>query len=458
MQQNKPTILYSFHYIIIENVVTIDSPSSEKNSHSSATHEDCESVRSKTLACSDEEKPADNNDKIPDGGYGWFIVVGAFLVQVTSVMQDYYEQNVFGDRVSNAPLQLSFVGTFCLIFSNAMGPVAQILQSMLGTRAVLFIGTIFIAVGVIIAGFSTEIWHLYLTQGICFGIGVSFMYVTIMSVAPQYFNRRRGFALGLIASGSGIGGLIMPFIMTPINKSLGGGWTYRVVGFICLACDLVACILVKDRIPRPRVRKRLGDIIKFSVFKDSSFRIWCLGATMQMVGYFIPFFFVPSHATYLGLSASQGSSMVAVSCAMNFVGRIVCGFLADKLGNINTNIIYLTIASLSNFLIWTFAYTYGTLVAFMAIFGFTCGSYFALVSPITASICGMEKFPTGLSMVLISNVIAVFGPNIASAIESGVSSERFFSYKMFAGVAYILSALIMTWLKFNVNRKPFAKV
>ena len=69
--------------------------------------------------------------------------------------------------------------------------------------------------------------------------------------------------------------------------------TYRIVGFICLGCDLVACILVKDRIPRPRIRKKLGDIIQFSVFRDSRFRIWCLGATMQMVGYFIPFFFVP---------------------------------------------------------------------------------------------------------------------------------------------------------------------
>ena len=61
-------------------------------------------------------------------------------------------------------------------------------------------------------------------------------------------------------------------------------------------------------------------------------------------------------------------------------------------------------------------------------------------------------------MVLISNVAAVFGPNIASAIESGVSSERFFSYKMFAGVAYMLSALIMIALKFRVNREIFKKV
>lgn len=45
-----------------------------------------------------------------------------------------------------------------------------------------------------------------------------------MSVAPTYFTRKRGMALGIISSGSGIGGLIIPFIMTPINRSLGAGW------------------------------------------------------------------------------------------------------------------------------------------------------------------------------------------------------------------------------------------
>lgn len=72
-------------------------------------------------------------------------------------MQDYYQQNVFGNDYSNVALQLSFVGTLCLIFSNCMGPFAQILQSYIGTRGVLFIGTMFIAVGLIIAGFSYQV-------------------------------------------------------------------------------------------------------------------------------------------------------------------------------------------------------------------------------------------------------------------------------------------------------------
>ena len=70
-----------FLYIIIENVVKVDSPKlSEKDHHSSATHEDCESVRSKTIHGTEEDEKQPN----VDGGYGWLIVIGAFLVQITS--------------------------------------------------------------------------------------------------------------------------------------------------------------------------------------------------------------------------------------------------------------------------------------------------------------------------------------------------------------------------------------
>lgn len=45
-----------------------------------------------------------------------------------------------------------------------------------------------------------------------------------VGITTQWFNRRRGFAMRLASSGSGIGGLVLPFILTPLNNSLGIGW------------------------------------------------------------------------------------------------------------------------------------------------------------------------------------------------------------------------------------------
>jgi MFS family permease len=374
-------------------------------------------------------------------------------------MQDYFEQTKFSDA-SNLSLQLSFVGTLALVFANLMGPFAQILESVIGPRLVMLIGALLITIGLMMAGFAWQIWHLYLAQGVCFGSGVCFMYMTIMAIAPQYFHRRRGLALGIISSGSGIGGLIIPFIMTPINSRLGAAWTYRVLGFVCLACDLIACVLVKSRGGGSinKARKRLTDVIRLSVLKEVNYDIWVVGAAIQLMGYFVPFFFLPSYASFHGMSSTQGSALVAVAAAMNFVGRILCGIIADKIGMVNTNIIFSTICGLSTLLIWMFAYTFGALMGYMVVFGLTCGSYFALVSPLTASLLGMERFPSGLSFILISNIVSVFGTNIASAIEDASQLEPYKSYKVFSGTVMIFGAIIMVFLKFRLNKKLIAKV
>ncbi|KAI8072262.1 major facilitator superfamily domain-containing protein [Gilbertella persicaria] len=408
--------------------------------------------------------PLDHEEE-HDGGYGWFVILGAFFVQVTSfgtitswgVMQDYYEQHLF-NNTPNAALNLSFVGTIAMVCMNSASPIVQICVSVFGIRAVLITGTLFIGIGLEMAGFATQIWHLYLTQGVVFGIGASCIYVAIMGVAPQWFTKRRGLALGLVASGSGIGGLIIPFVMTPVNQRLGPGWTYRILGFVCLFCDILACITVRQRIPSTKARKRLSQIIDFSVFKNANFVLFTIASNIGLFGYFIPYFFLPSYATYIGLSDTEGSALVAVSAAGNFIGRIICGFLADRFGKVNTNLLFTFISSLSCLLIWTFSSSYGSLMAFSVVFGLTSGSFFALISPLTAYILGPELFPSGLSLLLLSNVIPVFGSNIASAVESGVDASPFFSYKMFAGVAYLVGAFVLLILKLKLNRNPFAKV
>ncbi|KAG1506010.1 hypothetical protein G6F47_010929 [Rhizopus delemar] len=80
------------------------------------------------------------------------------------------------------------------------------------------------------------------------------------------------------------------------------------------------------------------------------------------------------------------------------------------------------------------------------------------MSNISANLLGMAKFPSGLSFLLLINIVSVFGPNISSAIETGVSSEPYFSYKMFTGVAYLLGSLILIVLKLRLDRNPLAKV
>ncbi|KAG1437431.1 hypothetical protein G6F56_013108 [Rhizopus delemar] len=138
------------------------------------------------------------------------------------IMQDYYDREVFKGTVDST--SLSFVGTLGMSFCGLMGPVTPILISLVGARWLLFLSTLLLSAGLILSSFAQQVWQLYITQSIMHGIGAALLYIVSMSISPQWFVKRRGLAMGIMVSGSGLGGLIMPFVMTHLNESLGGAW------------------------------------------------------------------------------------------------------------------------------------------------------------------------------------------------------------------------------------------
>lgn len=93
-----------------------------------------------------------------------------------------------------------------------------------------------------------------------------------------------------------IGGLVVPFIMSTVNNSLGVHWTFRILGFMCLAMDLTSCALIKEN-PMMKThqeeKKKLSDIIQLRVLKDTEYVLWIIGSDIALLGYFIPFYFLP---------------------------------------------------------------------------------------------------------------------------------------------------------------------
>jgi hypothetical protein len=80
------------------------------------------------------------------------------------------------------------------------------------------------------------------------------------------------------------------------------------------------------------------------------------------------------------------------------------------------------------------------------------------VAPITATITGMEKYPSGICLYLFSLTAARFGPSLAGAIQSATNKNSFFAQQMFTGLAFILSAFVTVYLKYKLQPKMLAKV
>ncbi|KAI7860240.1 major facilitator superfamily domain-containing protein [Circinella umbellata] len=410
-----------------------------------------------------ESPPQDVLNDIPNGGYGWAIVVAGFFANVVmfgiancyGIFSQAFATSILKDKAST--LELMTVGSLINVCLNVFSPVSVLLVRF-GTRINYAVGSILMCLGLMLASLTTEIWHLYLTQGFLFGFGASFLYMSIASVIPQWFTTRRATAMSISSCGSGLGGLAMSPLTNYLIIKYGVPWSYRILAFFCLGLCIVGTILIKDRFPASyRKSQPLKSPIQLSMFKMVNFDIWLVGSVIGVMGYLGPMFYLPKYAADIGLSPQDGSNMLAIMCAVNAVARIALGFVADKIGRLNMFIITSILSGIFSFVIWPFATSYGILVLFCVLWGATSGMYYALAAPITASVVGMEKLSAGLSLAFLISAVAAMGTPIMSAIQQATPNNGYIGIQMFDGAVYVLGAFICLFLKFRLTGSLLSK-
>ncbi len=146
----------------------------------------------------------------------------------------------------------------------------------------------------------TEFWQFILAQGICSPIGLNCIFQAGTSTIPTWFFKKRGLAFGIMAAGSGLGGVIIPIMASHLIPEIGYAWTLRTFGFMILALMAIAAVTVKSRLP-PRPRPfRLHVFVE--PWKDTKFVLVTLSGFLYFMGIFIPFNFIEIQALSNGMS------------------------------------------------------------------------------------------------------------------------------------------------------------
>ncbi|KAI8352062.1 major facilitator superfamily domain-containing protein [Blakeslea trispora] len=395
-----------------------------------------------------ELKQPEEEEEEEEDPYRWFILLGAFLAQgsssafLASIMQEYYDREVFKGSVDLA--ELSFVGTIGFSFCGLLGPVTPLLMKWMGSRWLLSFGTLLSSAGLILASYSTKVWQLYMTQSVMHGIGTALLFIVSMSISPPWFNKRRAFAVGIMVSGSGIGGLLMPFIITYLNETLGIAWCYRILGIISFVFSSIPTLLLREKKKKEEedVKVEPKPSIDLSICRNSKFIVWCVVGNLSYMSYYIPAFYIPSHATKLGLRPSHGSLLVSVFSGANVFGRLFSGFLGDRIGVVNANTLLLFACGLSSFLVWSFSNSFIMLLLFIVFYGFVSGT----------------NYSSGICLYLFFLTIGRLGPSIAGVIQTATDKQSFLSHQMFTGSTFVISSFVSLYLKYQMKPGVWKKV
>ena len=86
-------------------------------------------------------------------------------------------------------------------------------------RALVYAGSVFVVLGLVMTSLCSTIWRVILAQGACSGFGIRACAIFIVSVAipPAYFTTQRALA----ASNSSLGGILRPIIAHRLRPRLG---------------------------------------------------------------------------------------------------------------------------------------------------------------------------------------------------------------------------------------------
>jgi MFS family permease len=220
----------------------------------------------------------------------------------------------------------------------------------------LLLGVFFETLSLIGASFASQIWQLFLSQGVCFGWGMGFLFVGSVGVVPQWFGARRSLANGIATAGSGVGGLIYSLATEAMIERISLAWAFRILGIVSFGANFACAVLVKDR------NKQVGSsqlAFDARLFKRVEFLLLLGYGFFSMLGYIVLLFSLPNYAASVGLTSKQGATVGALLNLGQGIGRPPIGLFSDSVGRINIAGLMTFLSGLFALVIWTFADGYG---------------------------------------------------------------------------------------------------
>lgn len=184
----------------------------------------------------------------PDGGYGWFIVFGAFSVQfwVAGLVKSYgvlYVEIMETFPNSSASVA-SWIPAVLSALCLALAPLSSALCQRFSCRTVVFAGGICCALGLALSYFATSLLHLLFTFGILTGIGGGLSTTPGIVIVSQYFEKHRALANGICVSGTAAGSFVLPILIKHLVEKFGFHGTILILG-VCMLDVCVSATLYK---------------------------------------------------------------------------------------------------------------------------------------------------------------------------------------------------------------------
>ncbi|NWY14083.1 MOT2 protein, partial [Aphelocoma coerulescens] len=413
----------------------------------------------------------------PDGGYGWIVVVSAFMVMglTVAVLKTFglffvEIQQHFDELASTT----SWITSVTIAVFHLGAPVASSLCVQYTHRTVVITGGLLAFSGMALGFFGFNMVWMYATTGFLQGLGISFSWTPAISIVSHYFSKKRALANAIASAGEcAFAFTFGPFFQWLISQYGWKGALLIIGGIqlnICVCGTLMrplasSCLEAshcKTETPLHNSTSRRDKEDKspithktfnWMLVRRPEFALYAIFGVLAAMSFFVPPLFLVPLSYSLGIDESWTASLLSILAIVDFGGRLLCGWYANLHITKTIHLLAMTITLIStSLMLLPLANNYLSLAIFTGFYGFFFGTTVAIHITVLADVVGMPEFDSALGLfMLIRSTGGFVGPPLAGLIVDMAGDYRACFYM--AGATLVLSAGFLVILDRLQQRK-----
>jgi MFS family permease len=214
------------------------------------------------------------------------------------------------------------------------------LADRLGVAVPVALGAIALGLGYMASAFATSLWQFALAHGVLIGLlGSSATFSPLLADISHWFERRRGFAVAICASGNYLAGALWPPVVQHFIETVGWRQTHIGIGVFCAVTLLPMTLLLRRR------NASQGKSDKPISAQTNGVAAGTPRAGLQLlaaaglaccVAMSMPQVHIVAYCGDLGYGVARGAEMLSLMLSFGIVSRIASGWIADQIGGVRT--------------------------------------------------------------------------------------------------------------------------
>ncbi|KAK3823033.1 MAG: major facilitator superfamily domain-containing protein [Benniella sp.] len=193
--------------------------------------------------------------------------------------------------------------------------------------------------------------------------------------------------------------------------------------------------------------------LDWTVLRVPEYALVFVGSILAAFAFMAPILMFPSYATSIGLSAADGATMLTITSSVNFIFRILMGYISDRYGVLNIAILCGMVAGCSCLFIWSQATSFVTLALFMVFYGAFAGPSIMLLPVAATRVIHPSRTSSALGFSFFAHSIGyILGAPMTQHIVQA-QHGKYTAAILVLGLLDIVSAALLLVTRFLVDRR-----